>query len=325
MFNMKFCSSRILSVIVLLNVFLKVLIAQDVRHDLVAYQGYRIELTFPDAQNEGNDIHTTIINSGKYPVTLGIKGEKYANLQVLLEDNPAFVTNPELKRTLIRSALSKNISLAPGQQQKNIILYSKPGTEGTSPPAEYKNPENLTLGKPAKKIKKEKTPKVKKEKPAQKENPVKEVKEDLTANILPASNTFDTVNCADLVISDARIIKQSKHTIKLECTITNKGIQPAPLHHYKNTNNEDISLAAYFSASGKMTRGSVLAGGHVIKNGLDKTSGYLTPGESHTVKFDISLENSSRFLNSLIISIDSRQLLYECAENNNTFVIRLRD
>lgn len=328
MFNMNFHRSFISLAIFLLTLASTGYLAaqQDVSHESIAYQGYRIELLFPDSRIEGSSLNSTIINSGKYPVTLGINGEKYEKLQVLVHDNPVFAENPGLKKALISSALRHRISLAPGQLQKNVMLATEYNTSLISPEPEFSTPDNLSLGKPDKKAKKQKKsrePKVKK----QKEPKVTkaESEHEVVQYNLPANDGFDTVNCADLVITNAAILKQTKHSLKLECTISNAGKVPAPLHQYKKSDYQDISLAAYFSASAKMSRGSVLAGGHVIKGGLEKTSGLLLPGESITVKFDISLENSSRYLNSLIISVDSRQLLYECIEKNNTFVIQLRD
>lgn len=307
------------------------LLAQEgVNHELIAYQGYRIELLFPANGIQGTNFTSTIVNSGKYPVTLGLKNEAYENLQVLVEDNPAFAENPGLKKDLIKTALRQKIVLSPGQSQKNVFLQTGFSNVNISPEAEFSIPENISLENSDKKAKKqkEKVEKKRKAKAAkikkQKNDERDKEKTEPIIYKMPESDVFDSVNCADLMISEAAIIKQSKHKLKLECTIQNAGRIPAALHHFKKTEQQDISLAAYFSASGKMSRGSVLAGGYVIKDGLDKTSGLLLPGESMKVKFDVSLENSSRYLNSLIISVDSRQLIYECIENNNTFVIQLR-
>lgn len=299
----------------------------DARNDQIAYQGYRIELV-DLIQKDKSDLKggftATIINSGKFPVTLGKSGEKYDNLQVLIDDSSVFEKYPDLKSALIKSVLSTKLALSPGQLFKNINF--QPNLPNIKMQDTYQEPvvENQAEVnvKAKKQDKKNKKSQPKTEKPENIENQkLESVKE---TSSVENEEIFDSKNCPDLIISNASIIKSSKNNLKIECTILNQGTKSAPMHEYKKTTNEDISLAAYFSASSKMSRGSVLAGGHVITSGLEKSSGNLLPGESMTVRFSVSLEDKSRYLNSLIISVDSRQLIYECVENNNNFSIQLK-
>lgn len=295
----------------------------------IDYQGYRIELIdiVPHNAHADSPCEVTLVNSGKFPVTLGKALNSYSNLFVMVEDNPIFAKNPDLKNALILATLQYKLSLQPGQLFKNIKLtpvFQK--DYKAEPKSENKITKIETL--PDLPAKSDTKPGKKATKTANKEKKAK-VAEEIKPNTEPSKkieviNTNTEDGCPDLIISEIKIVKDSKNYLKIKCTIKNIGTAPAPIHEYKKNHIENISLAAYFSASDKMSRGSLLAGGLVINKGLNATQGMLLPGKELTVDLKISQADRSRYLNSLIISIDSRQLVYECVENNNNNAILLK-
>lgn len=297
--------------------------------NLIDYQGYRIELIDIVQQNSSADspFEVSLVNSGKFSVTLGKAINSYSNLLLMVEDNAIFAKNPELKNALMLAALQYKLSLQPGQVFKNIKLTPvfqkdyKPELKSENKITKIESLPDLPAKSDTKSTKKaSKT--VKKQK---KDKLVKEVKPIIEpSKKIEVVNTSPEVGCPDLIVSEIKIIKESKNHLNVKCTIKNIGTASAPIHRFKNNHVENISMAAYFSASDKMSRGSILAGGLVIKDGLKATQGMLLPDKELTVELKISQEDRSRYLNSLIISIDSRQLVYECIENNNNQAIQLK-
>ena len=322
-----------LSFIINLIIFSTVLNAQkSPNFETIPYQGYRLELTDLNQKystsTTDQSFTATVINSGKFPITLGKSIENYQNLQVIVAEHFLFDKYPELKDGLIRSILNEKIILEPGQLFKNIKLNAgtianKLTEQNTDAVPPVKNSLKPKKDKKEKKI----SNKLKKETTAdpdiipQESVAVVPENENLSDSAMVKA---DTKKCPDLVISNVTILKETKRMLQVECILVNQGNEQAPIHKYKKNGIENISFAAYFSASSKMSRGSVLAGGIVIRKGLEKSDGNLLPGASMAIKFEISLEEKSRFLNSLIISADSRQLIYECKETNNNFSLQLK-
>lgn len=319
-----FCRYSIGSIIFLFIGIINSFGQDTLKSGSASYTGYRIELTQivkkSSATASGQNYTATVINSGKFTVALGKPNESNKKLQVLVDDNPLFDNNPALKEELIKSILKQELTLAPGQLFREIKLYGGKTQTNTNTLSDNKQSE-LKTEKATKKNKKNKKIAV--------PEPIvdAEVKKDIpvTVDTAHTKTAVDATRlCPDLIISDVKFVKQTKNSMIVECTIVNQGKQEAPIHGYKKNGIENISLAAYFSASSKLSRGSILAGGHVIKKGLESTNGNLLPGASMIVKFEVSLQDKSRYLNSLIISADSRQLIYECNEANNNLSILLK-
>lgn len=271
------------------------------------YSGYRIELIDFKTTNKTNDKISgtvTLVNSGKYPVSLGAFGFKTAKLKVLFDTD----LDQKSKEAIITKIITTQISLDPGDMLKNIAVdadlinykskwSSANASEAVSAPTKQMpakvNADNIDT------------------KPVVKENPV-------VAPVIKESVSIESSTdkkCPDLIISKITIIKKSKKHLQLEYTLTNQGNEAAQLYNKKT--KEYVAIAAYFSASGKLSRGSIVVGGDVIEKGLEKSDGQLLPGSSYSNKINIDLSSRSRYLNTLILSADSRQVIYECVENNN--------
>ncbi len=275
------------------------------------YTGYRIELVDFKLINKSDDkisATVTVINSGKFPVGLGSFGFKTAKLKVLFDTELDQVS----KDAIITKVINTSLSLEPGDISKNIqidadLLHYK---------SEWKTKsDNMNQETAQKQVTKITAPEEKKTIDAVKNNVNNTANSTLAATSTLQSSTDE--KCPDLIISKVNFLKKSKSKLLIEYTLTNQGTDAAQLYDKKAKEKEYVIITAYFSASGKLSRGSVEAGGDAIVKGLESTGGKLLPGSSLTNKISIDISSKSRFLNTLILSADSRQVIYECVENNN--------
>ncbi|HMG14371.1 MAG TPA: hypothetical protein VK590_02920 [Saprospiraceae bacterium] len=272
------------------------------------YTGYRIELLDFKIVNKSNDKISgtlTVINSGKYPVTLGAFGFKTNKLKVLFDAD----LDQNIKDAIISNLINTELSLEPGDIRRNVIIDADLKTYQSG----WKS-NTTTIA--------QKSPGIKSPSNDEKKT-IDAVKNNVnsTANAtLAASTKMQTTTdekCPDLIISKITVLKNTKSKLVIEYTLTNQGTEVAQIYDKKAKEKEYFTVAAYFSASNKLSRGSVVAGGEIIEKGLEVTGGQLVPGSSYTGKINIDLSSKTRYLNTLILSADSRQVVYECVENNN--------
>lgn len=285
-------------------------------HDTIplanTYSGYRIELLDMKISNKSDSKISgtiTVVNSGKYPVILGTSGYRTSKLKVLFDSE----LDQNSKDAIITSIINSNMSLDPGDIKSNysfnadILNYQKQWTTNPAPPVNLPDKTVSTPENAEKKVSDSNVAIIESE-----DNPVLKV----------THEKLDTKNCPDLVLTDLSIKKQTKRNLQIEYTLKNQGNLPAQIYDKKG--KEYLALAAYFSASGKLSRGSLIAGGDIITKGLEQSGGRLAPGESYTNTINIDISSKSRYLNTLILSADSRQTVFECIENNNNKSIPLR-
>ena len=132
-----------------------------------------------------------------------------------------------------------------------------------------------------------------------------------------ASNFLDKTTCPDLIISEVKILKQSKKSVTIEYTIANQGKGPANLLGEKKGNQDNVAFKAHLSRSSKLNRGAIVVGGDFVKDLPKEKNGLLQAGESHTGTIKLDIRKMTRFTPVIILELDTYQNVRECDERNN--------
>jgi hypothetical protein len=289
-----------------------------------SYSGYRLEITDIRSIKTNGDIviaDMDIINSGKFAVSTGNIDQNTQNVVVLIDEPIIKKVTPNQLNALITGLFQSKKNFAPGTSYfKNQVSGNSATFESAwKGIAKSKNSTKTSVSsKPIVAV-----PNVIAPTDTQ---PLKGVSDKATVKIIRSNTIIQStpelvkpvVSCGDLEVVNISIIDRKKDKLKISYTITNTGNAPIEMYGDKKSNIEPISIAVYFSASGQLSRGSELAGGDIILSGLDTTKGNLEPKAVLTGTLNISTKNKSRFLNTLILSVDSRQTSLECKENNNS-------
>ena len=133
---------------------------------------------------------------------------------------------------------------------------------------------------------------------------------------------FDDSTCIDLVFDSVSVIQIAEKFIEIEYTIINKGTAPAPLFGTKKSVKDNVAVHFYFSGTPRLNRGSILAEGIFLTEGLRETKGMLAPNTPYKNRFKLPLEKKNRFYGVVILQLDAFDILRrECDETNNVFSI----
>ncbi len=133
---------------------------------------------------------------------------------------------------------------------------------------------------------------------------------------------FNDSTCIDLAFDSVSIIKMTEKYIEIEYSIVNKGTAPAPLFGTKRGVTDNVAIHFYFSGTPRLNRGSILAEGIYLTEGLRETKGMLMPNAVYKSRFKMSLEKKNRFYGVVILQLDAFDVLsHECDETNNVFPI----
>jgi hypothetical protein len=123
----------------------------------------------------------------------------------------------------------------------------------------------------------------------------------------------------DLVISSlsAKLVPPNK--IQYSWTITNVGSAPAKLEGPTPAGSDNVSVQAMLSKDAVFGNASDLpAGGTVVGN---SPLADLAPGASKSGTFTATVPGSITLLPHLVLKVDSRNVLSELNENNNTAAV----
>lgn len=143
-----------------------------------------------------------------------------------------------------------------------------------------------------------------------------------TAKIVVNEDKFQDSTCIDLALDSVSVIKMTEKYIEIEYTIINKGTAPAPIFGSKKSVTDNVALHFYFSGTPRLNRGSILAEGIYLTEGLKETKGMLMPNASYKSRFKLSLEKKNRFYGVIILQLDAFDILsHECDETNNVYPI----
>lgn len=159
-------------------------------------------------------------------------------------------------------------------------------------------------------------------------NPIKDTGKDTLKNSSeiiekPSENDFfNDSTCIDLAFDSVSIVKIEEKYIEIEYSIINKGTAPAPIFGTKRSVSDNVAVHFYFSGTPRLNRGSILADGIYLTEGLRETKGMLAPNAVYKNKFKLSLEKKNRFYGVVILQLDAFDILRrECDETNNNFSI----
>jgi hypothetical protein len=123
----------------------------------------------------------------------------------------------------------------------------------------------------------------------------------------------------DLVISSlsAKLVPPNK--IQYSWTITNVGSAPAKLEGPTPASSDNVSVQAMLSKDTVFgNAGDLPAGGTIVGN---SPLADLAPGASKSGTFTATVPGSITLLPHLVLKVDSRNVLSELNENNNTAAV----
>jgi hypothetical protein len=129
---------------------------------------------------------------------------------------------------------------------------------------------------------------------------------------------FQDSTCIDLCFDTLIVRDISDKYVEIEFSIVNKGTAPAPLFGKRRSNEDNVAIHFYYSGTPRLTRGSILAEGIYLTEGLRETKGLLAPQAVYRQKFRLPLEKKNRFYGVIILQLDAFDILrHECDETNN--------
>ena len=140
-----------------------------------------------------------------------------------------------------------------------------------------------------------------------------------SVNYTSAPNKKD--GCPDLVFDTITVVKRTEKYIELEFVIRNKGNAPAPIFGTSRSNDDNVAVHFFFSGTQRLTRGSIMADGIYLTEGLKNTKGLLYPQTTYIVRHKLSLEKKNQFSGVIILQLDAFDVIAECDETNNVKAI----
>jgi hypothetical protein len=129
--------------------------------------------------------------------------------------------------------------------------------------------------------------------------------------------------CPDLVLDSLVLVKRDKKNAYVTFQVRNEGKGAINIIGDPRDKGDNIAIGAYFSGTKKYSRGALLAG-QTSLTGLKKSKGILFPGQMMTGKMKVSRKKQSKYTKVLIIQVDSKSIVIECNETNNTGSILVR-
>ncbi|MBI5914677.1 MAG: hypothetical protein HY842_04820 [Bacteroidetes bacterium] len=277
--------------------------------DTVKYRGFRLDLTNFEVVKRTDDwvrVRFTVINSGRMDVDFSKKGTEHwvqINFDPTLFDNKLGGLRDNLRQALY----DDNFVLAAGKIQRDkelkvpVVLLQKPGKPEEKPagfatiePAEK---ESVEAGFAAK---------------GGEEEPVQ-----------PSAESPNTpADCPDIFFNQLRIVEQDDKSATVEYTIENKGQGIFKLFEKGSNSEEKLVVKAYISGVPVLSRGALPLGGQMVK-AQSGQSGDLLPGDTYSGRMRLDVRKKTRYMKSLILSLDSDQFKFECDKTNNTGAVIL--
>lgn len=271
--------------------------------DTMKYKGYRLDMTnfvVLKAKKDWVMLRFDAINSGRED--LDFSKENHGDW-VLLNFDPSFEKeNLGKLRDNVRFALAKSkLQFGAGTIRRNIkikvSILPLPRRVPT-PPVSAEFEENIkrdtiSIAKP---------------------DPPKPLKD---------TSTFVTDQpCPDIFFKDIAIISQNNRTATIQYTVSNKGKGAFILIHKGTTKTPSLVIRAFISGVPTLSRGAIPISDHVILDGPGLPH-QLESGKSFSGTLELDVRKKTRYLKSLILSLDSDQFHLECDKTNNTGAVVL--
>lgn len=281
--------------------------------DTVKYRGYRLELINFEILRQTDDwvkIRFDVVNSGRMDVDFSKKGtEHWVQFRF---DHTLFSHKLGGLRENIRHTLyQENFKLATGQRLERKELKVPVVMEiKTTPPAPVADGFETKIGiQPTPEPEPDAvffTGKGGEEEPANS----------------PTVRPGIADDCPDIYFQQLRIIQQDDKWATIEYTIANKGFGVFKLFEKGAKNEEKLVVKAFISGVPTLSRGALPSGGQIVKPSSGQ-SGDLLPGDTYTGTMKVDVRKKTRYMKSLILSLDSDQFRFECDKTNNTDAVIL--
>jgi len=284
--------------------------AQTPTYDTVKYLGYRLHLTDFEILKKTADwvkIKCTIINSGRNDVDFSKKGTEHW-VQVNFDPSIFDQKLGGLRDNIRQAMYDENFRLAAGGviRGKTLKVSTMPAPTSRiepEPPISFTDPvagrENS--GDPTVSSK------------GGNDAPLPEE---------PASFQKEAEECPDLFFSDLRIIGQDDKWATIEYIVENQGKGAFQLVDRNAKNQEKLAIRAYISGVPVLSRGALPVGGQFVRIEAGNPA-ELLPGEKYTGRIRLDIRKKTRYMKSLILSLESDQFHLECDKTNNTGAVVL--
>ncbi len=275
------------------------------------YSGNRLAMSRMEIiKTKGNTIKIkyNLVNTGRNNITM--QGKSAPKNLVINFDESLETSGLAPHALAIREQLRcEEISIKTGQVQMNNQLKIKVKKEDA---------DNQLAHKGKDKAKKETTKRKDKSKNKSKNKSKDEAVFTDAVGKTNANKYLDDNFCADLVLTELKVLKKSKKWITLEYTIQNQGKGPAAMLGDKKSDSDNVAIKVYIAGSPKISRGSLVLGGEYLTKGFKDRKGLIPPQESYTASIKLDFRKKTRFTPFVIVELDSFQNIKECDETNNT-------
>jgi hypothetical protein len=272
--------------------------------DTVKYQGYRLDLTHFEILKRNDNlikIRFTAINSGRKD--LDFRREQTAPWVQMNYDPSLFDCNLGGFREHIKYELvQKHFALKAGEVKRKVELKVS-----TQPPPPPKEVEALAMPE---------------------EEPQTGIAfSEKGGGELPAADEGNPVilekePCPDILFAELKIIGQDDKWATLEYTILNQGPGIFRLSGERDSVETNLVLRAYISGVPVLSKGALPIGGQFVQE-LPGRPKELRSGQSFSGKIKLDVRKKTRYMKSLILSLDSNQFARECDRTNNTGAVIL--
>ena len=293
---------------------------QSANLDSTKYRGYRLELTDFKLLKETKDwvkIRFTVVNSGRMNVDMGREGTEH--WVVFNFDKSIFKAKLGGYRRNIQHQLAREkFKLEAGKSITSLELK----VQNALPAPQRKTPAKSPIAKNSPQKKSE------------------EASNSLSWNTtdapsLPSSAWGDKggqpviepkkekLPCPDVLITDIKIIEENDKWATLQYSITNQGEGTYYLFGKSKEKHDNLTVSAYISGVTTLTRGAIPIGRETITEEVRRTN-ELEKGEKLTARIRLDIRKKTRYMKSLILSIENTQFADECDRKNNSMGVILK-
>ncbi len=131
------------------------------------------------------------------------------------------------------------------------------------------------------------------------------------------SNTSIADNlCADLIVSNLKIVTRKKKYAIIQCTILNQGDGYANLLGKSDAESDDLKIRAFISGTEKLSRGDFKIGVFPIESYEISTTN-ISPNGQLTLQVKVPTEKITRYTRFIILQLDAFLTMKECDNTNN--------
>lgn len=288
------------------------------------YSGYRLQVTnlkILKKEPEYLKLSCTAVNTGKFDLHFK-NGSNLAFLQLSFDQSLPANNLEDYAEAIRKSILEERLKLKVGEFKENIILK----VETQTPPLAAKKEPQIELifnetpdpgaGAAGQTNSKSVTEKPIEEKEIVFETPNFESK--TLEEILEEKN-----KCPDLVFDTLVLLSGDGKTATLKFQISNVGKGPATIYKKGNKREENLGIRAFISGSSAVSKGAIVIGGEFLSEGLEKSEGLLFPGQSFSGFLTFDVRKKTRYMQTLVLSLDAYLILHECDRTNNTAAVLL--